>query len=164
MTRLPTLSARKLIQVLEKAGFVLDPISKIPHPALLAVAPIPHGAPRELCFTHCDRGATQRGGATAATPWGYWPLFAHSASLLLGVRQARLRRRSLIVRTVAHIAGGLFLRWGLDRQRGSHYVMVHRAKHLTTCVPMRGKDIKRSLVHLIFKQAGLTEEEFQKLL
>lgn len=52
----------------------------------------------------------------------------------------------------------------LDRQQGSHLILKHPAKRLTTCVPEHGRDVKRALVKLILKQAGLTEEDFQKLL
>ena len=52
----------------------------------------------------------------------------------------------------------------LQRQRGSHYQMKHPDKNLRTTVPVHGDDVKRGLLKLILKQAGLTEDEFQKLL
>jgi predicted RNA binding protein YcfA (HicA-like mRNA interferase family) len=52
----------------------------------------------------------------------------------------------------------------MDRQRGSHYVMRHVVKNLTTCVPVHGKDVKRSLLKLILKQTDLSEDQFRKLL
>ena len=52
----------------------------------------------------------------------------------------------------------------LERQRGSHYQMRHPQKNLRTVIPVHGVDIKRSLLKLILKQAGLSEEEFQELL
>jgi predicted RNA binding protein YcfA (HicA-like mRNA interferase family) len=52
----------------------------------------------------------------------------------------------------------------VDRQRGSHLVLKHPVKNQTTCVPKHSKDLKRTLLKLILKQAELTEEEFQKLL
>jgi predicted RNA binding protein YcfA (HicA-like mRNA interferase family) len=51
-----------------------------------------------------------------------------------------------------------------DRQTGSHFILRQRFTHRTTCVPKHGKDIKRSLMKDIIQQAGLTEDEFQKLL
>jgi mRNA interferase HicA len=50
------------------------------------------------------------------------------------------------------------------RQTGSHYILRHPITHRTTTVPVHGKDIKRSLMKEILQQAGLTEEEFRKLL
>jgi len=50
------------------------------------------------------------------------------------------------------------------RQTGSHYILRHPVTHQTTGVPKHGRDVKRSLMKLILKQAGLTEEEFRKLL
>ncbi len=49
-------------------------------------------------------------------------------------------------------------------QKGSHLYFWHPAKKLTTCVPMHGGDLKRGLMKEILQQAGLTEEEFRKLL
>ena len=51
-----------------------------------------------------------------------------------------------------------------DRQTGSHVILRNSATRLTTCVPKHGKDVKRSLMKEILRQAGLTEEQFQKLL
>jgi predicted RNA binding protein YcfA (HicA-like mRNA interferase family) len=50
------------------------------------------------------------------------------------------------------------------RQTGSHFIMRHTITRQTTCVPKHGKDVKRSLMKDILGQAGLTEEEFRKLL
>jgi predicted RNA binding protein YcfA (HicA-like mRNA interferase family) len=52
----------------------------------------------------------------------------------------------------------------LERQRGSHVILKHPLKRLTTCVPVHGNDVRRSLLRLILKQARLTEEEFRQLL
>jgi predicted RNA binding protein YcfA (HicA-like mRNA interferase family) len=49
-------------------------------------------------------------------------------------------------------------------QKGSHCYFWHPEKKIQTCVPKHGRDVKRSLLHLIIKQAGLTKEEFEKLL
>ena len=51
-----------------------------------------------------------------------------------------------------------------DRQTGSHFILRHPVTRQTTCVPKHGKDVKRSLMKEILQQAGLTEEEFRKLL
>jgi len=51
-----------------------------------------------------------------------------------------------------------------DGHKGSHFFLWHPIKHLTTAVPKHSKDVKRNLMKLILKQAGLTEEEFRKLL
>jgi predicted RNA binding protein YcfA (HicA-like mRNA interferase family) len=48
--------------------------------------------------------------------------------------------------------------------RGSHLYLSHRAKDVETCVPMHAGDLGRDLVRAIINQAGLTEEEFRKLL
>ena len=51
-----------------------------------------------------------------------------------------------------------------DGQRGSHLYFWHEEKRLLTSVPIHPGDIKRSLLKQIVRQAGLTEEEFRKLL
>ena len=51
-----------------------------------------------------------------------------------------------------------------DRQTGSHFILRHPITRQTTCVPKHGKDVKRSLMKEILQQAGLTEDEFRKLL
>jgi predicted RNA binding protein YcfA (HicA-like mRNA interferase family) len=48
-----------------------------------------------------------------------------------------------------------------DGQKGSHCYLWHPVKKITTCVPMHGGDLKRSLVRAILQEAGLTEAEFQ---
>ena len=50
------------------------------------------------------------------------------------------------------------------RQSGSHVILWHPVKKVGTTVPQHGKDVKRNLMKLILKQAGLTEEEFEQLL
>jgi predicted RNA binding protein YcfA (HicA-like mRNA interferase family) len=49
-------------------------------------------------------------------------------------------------------------------QKGSHYFLWHPIKHFTTAVPVHGKDVSRSLMKLIVKQAGMTEDEFRNFL
>jgi len=51
-----------------------------------------------------------------------------------------------------------------DGQRGSHLYLWNEEKKLVTSVPMHGRDVKRSLLKQIVRQAGLTEDEFRKLL
>ena len=51
-----------------------------------------------------------------------------------------------------------------DRQTGSHFILRNPITRRTTCVPKHGKDVKRNLMKEILQQAGLTEEEFRKLL
>lgn len=51
-----------------------------------------------------------------------------------------------------------------DGQRGSHLYFWHEEKKLLTSVPIHGGDVKRSLLKQIIRQAGLTENEFRKLL
>jgi len=52
----------------------------------------------------------------------------------------------------------------LVRQRGSHHQMKHQTNGQQTVVPVHGKDVKRGLLKLILKQAGLTDQEFEELL
>ncbi len=51
-----------------------------------------------------------------------------------------------------------------DRWRGSHLHLWHPVKKLATCVPMHGQDVGRDLVRAILHQAGLTPDEFLKLM
>jgi predicted RNA binding protein YcfA (HicA-like mRNA interferase family) len=51
-----------------------------------------------------------------------------------------------------------------DNQTGSHFILRHPVTRQTTCVPKHGRDVKRSLMKEILRQAGLTEEEFRELL
>ncbi len=48
--------------------------------------------------------------------------------------------------------------------RGSHLYLHHTVKDVETCVPMHAGDLGRKLLRAIIEQAGLTEEEFRKLL
>ena len=52
----------------------------------------------------------------------------------------------------------------IERQTGSHIILRNPISLRTTCVPLHGKDVKRSLMKEILRQAGLTEKEFQELL
>jgi len=51
-----------------------------------------------------------------------------------------------------------------DGQRGSHLYLWNEEKKLVTSVPIHSRDVKRSLLKQIIRQADLTEEEFRKLL
>lgn len=48
--------------------------------------------------------------------------------------------------------------------KGSHYVMRHPQTGRRVPVPYHPKDLKKGMLHGIIKQAGLTREEFLKLL
>ena len=50
------------------------------------------------------------------------------------------------------------------RQKGSHLIMVNEARHKKTIIPIHAKDIKKGLLYAIINDAGLTPEEFAKLL
>ncbi len=52
----------------------------------------------------------------------------------------------------------------LDRHTGSHLIFRNPGTHRVTCVPKHSKDVKRSLMKMILRQAGLGEDEFRKLL
>lgn len=48
-------------------------------------------------------------------------------------------------------------------QKGSHVKMISKERQTKTIVPMH-KEIARSTLHLIFKQAKLSEEEIKELM
>lgn len=54
----------------------------------------------------------------------------------------------------------------IDRHNGtSHVIMLNQETRARTAVPLHaGKDLDRGLMKRILKQAGLTEDEFRKLL
>jgi predicted RNA binding protein YcfA (HicA-like mRNA interferase family) len=52
----------------------------------------------------------------------------------------------------------------LQRQKGSHATFRHPESKRTTVVPIHPGDVKRPLLKMILEQAGLSEEEFRKLL
>jgi predicted RNA binding protein YcfA (HicA-like mRNA interferase family) len=52
----------------------------------------------------------------------------------------------------------------LDHTTGSHYVFRHPSQPRPVPVPFRRGDIKRGLLYEIIRQAGLTTDEFIKLL
>ena len=49
-------------------------------------------------------------------------------------------------------------------QKGGHLHLWHDVNRLMTTVPMHPGDLKRSLLKAILKQAGISEEEFHKLI
>ena len=49
-------------------------------------------------------------------------------------------------------------------QKGSHLYLWHGERQMMTGVPMHPGDLKRSLMKAIIKQAGLTEDDFRRLL
>ena len=49
-------------------------------------------------------------------------------------------------------------------QKGSHLMLWNEQKQLLTGVPMHPGDLGRGLVKKIIKQAGLTEDQFRRLL
>ena len=52
----------------------------------------------------------------------------------------------------------------LDHATGSHRFYRHPVHAAIVTVPFHRKDLKRGTLHAILKQAGLTPEEFLKLL
>ncbi len=54
--------------------------------------------------------------------------------------------------------------WEIDRQSGSHVVLVKPERAAIVTVPMHRRDIPRGTLRGILKDAGLTQEEFRKLL
>jgi len=53
----------------------------------------------------------------------------------------------------------------IDRQEGSHISLYHPDRpELTLTVPYHNRDLKKGTLHRILNQAGLTVEQFRKLL
>ena len=52
----------------------------------------------------------------------------------------------------------------IDRQTGSHVILRHPVTKRQTLVAIHPGDLPRSVMKKIFKQAGVTEEEFRELL
>ena len=52
----------------------------------------------------------------------------------------------------------------IDRQRGSHIALRHKNKTGTVTVPLKKRDLKPKTLKSVIDQAGLTVEEFVKLL
>jgi len=51
-----------------------------------------------------------------------------------------------------------------DGQKGSHLYLWHEENRFLTSVPIHGRDVKRSLLKEIIRQAGMTEDQFRKYL
>ena len=49
-------------------------------------------------------------------------------------------------------------------QTGSHLTLIHHKKSLRVTVPIHNRDIPQGTLRAIIKQAGMTVEEFLKLL
>jgi predicted RNA binding protein YcfA (HicA-like mRNA interferase family) len=49
-------------------------------------------------------------------------------------------------------------------QKGSHLYLWNPERNRMTTVPMHARDLKRSLMKAILDQAGLSEDDFHKLL
>jgi len=52
----------------------------------------------------------------------------------------------------------------LDHSRGSHLYLLHPLTQRATTIAIHSGDISRSLLKEIIKQAGLTENQFRKLI
>lgn len=52
----------------------------------------------------------------------------------------------------------------VDRIKGSHHILWNERTHRVVVVPYHNRDMRRSLLQRIIHNAGLTEEEFLKLL
>lgn len=53
----------------------------------------------------------------------------------------------------------------LNRIRGSHHILIHKEKQVTVSVPFhKGKTLGKGITLAIIKDAGLTIEDFLKLL
>ena len=53
--------------------------------------------------------------------------------------------------------------WEVGRQRGSHVVLTKPGSILSLCVPLHDP-VRRGLLHDLIRKAGLTDEEFLRLL
>ena len=52
----------------------------------------------------------------------------------------------------------------IDHQTGSHIVMIHKDDNTRIVVPWHNRDLGRGLTLRIIKSAGLTRDEFTRLL
>lgn len=53
----------------------------------------------------------------------------------------------------------------LNRINGSHHILIHKGKQITISVPVhKGKTLGKGITTAIIKDAGITIEEFLKLL
>lgn len=52
----------------------------------------------------------------------------------------------------------------LNRINGSHHILIHKEKRLTVSIPVhKGKTLGKGITLAVIKDAGLTIEEFLKL-
>ncbi len=49
----------------------------------------------------------------------------------------------------------------IDRIKGSHYVLLNKTNNVRVVVPFHKSDLPKGTLHEIFKQSGLTEENFR---
>lgn len=54
--------------------------------------------------------------------------------------------------------------WQLSRTTGSHYIYEHLESRRTVSVPMHNRDMRIGTLDRILKDAGISRDEFQKLL
>ncbi len=54
--------------------------------------------------------------------------------------------------------------WEIKRRRGSHVVLRRRGHPLLVTVPMHRRDVPKGTLRAIITDAGMTVEEFVKLL
>jgi len=54
--------------------------------------------------------------------------------------------------------------WEQRRTRGSHHYLVHPGKREAIAVPIHNRDMKPGLLLAILKTAGLSRDEFRRLL
>jgi predicted RNA binding protein YcfA (HicA-like mRNA interferase family) len=54
--------------------------------------------------------------------------------------------------------------WEHERIRGSHHYLVDQDKHEAIAVPAHNRDVKPGLLLAIIKAAGLSRQEFRRLL
>jgi len=53
----------------------------------------------------------------------------------------------------------------LKRINGSHHILIHNENHITVSIPVhKGKTLGKGITLAIIKDAGLTVEEFLKLI
>jgi predicted RNA binding protein YcfA (HicA-like mRNA interferase family) len=54
--------------------------------------------------------------------------------------------------------------WEHERTRGSHHYLVHPTRREAIAVPAQSRDVKPGLLLAIIKAAGLSRQEFRRLL
>lgn len=51
----------------------------------------------------------------------------------------------------------------VDRQRGSHVILLHSENGLSVTVPLHKRDLQPGILHSIIRDAGLSVEQFRRL-